>query len=298
MPDAPQYRCRWCDNISNPTGASCPFCGAPIDVRAQTSTDSGWSELPPIKDMAKLQFGQSFCQIEGKIVPVADFNLAAGDGVYFTHHLLLWKDDSVQIKAMSLAGAWKRLFSGMPLIMTEAHGPGHIAFSKDAAGEVIALPLQPGQSVQVREHVFMAATSHVAYNWFQTGIWFQTTDGKDSETHYPIGMFIDSFTATDQPGLLLLHGAGNVFIRKLEQNQTILIKPSSLLFKDPTVRMHLHIEQPASMSWSTWRTWNNRYLWLRLHGPGRVAVQSQYESMEDSGNNLCGVEPLTTQRQW
>ena len=47
--------------------------------------------------MARLQFGQSHCQIEGKYVPVADMNLAAGDSVYFTHHVLLWKDPAVTV---------------------------------------------------------------------------------------------------------------------------------------------------------------------------------------------------------
>ena len=37
--------------------------------------------------MARLQFGQSYCQIEGTYVPVADFNLVEGEGVYFAHHL-------------------------------------------------------------------------------------------------------------------------------------------------------------------------------------------------------------------
>ena len=94
-----------------------------MDVRAGDDR-SGWAELPPIRDMAKIQFGQSFCQIEGNYVPVADFKLAAGDGVYFAHHLLLWKDDQVQISKMSLAKGWKRLFAGLPLIMTQAAGPG------------------------------------------------------------------------------------------------------------------------------------------------------------------------------
>ncbi len=102
-------------------------------------------QLPGRKDMAKLQFGNSFCQIEGMYVPVADMNLSAEDSVYFTHHVLLWKDPQVNITTMSLAGAWKRMFAGMPLIMTQAQGPGHIAFSQDAPGELIALPLQPGQ---------------------------------------------------------------------------------------------------------------------------------------------------------
>jgi uncharacterized protein (AIM24 family) len=261
------------------------------------TTQSGWSQLPPIRDMARIQFGQSFCQIEGAYVPVADFKLAQGDGLYFAHHLLLWKDDAVNVSVMSLAKAWKRLFAGLPLVMTQASGPGRIAFSKDKPGELIALPLSPGQSVDVREHVFMIATHSVAYDWFQSGIWFTTADGKDQDTHYPIGQFMDRFTAPAQPGLLLLHGAGNVFIRTLQENQTILIKPTSLLFKDPSVRMHLHFEHPGG-TWRSWRTWGNRYLWLRLHGPGRVAVQSNYEPMEDPGHDLVNTEPLATRHQW
>ena len=63
----------------------------------QRTTDSGWTELPAIPDMARIQFGQSTCQIEGAYVPVADMNLAAGDSVYFSHHVLLWQDPSVEL---------------------------------------------------------------------------------------------------------------------------------------------------------------------------------------------------------
>ena len=79
---------------------ACRFCGAPVDVREATSS-SGWTELPAIRDMARLQFGQSYCQIEGTYVPAADFALAQGESVYFAHHLLLWKDSAVNVSAMS-----------------------------------------------------------------------------------------------------------------------------------------------------------------------------------------------------
>src|SRR5512143_131579 len=160
-----RYTCPWCGAAGDGTPLSCPSCGATIDVRAVVA-QSGWSQIPGRKDMAKLQFGKSVCQIEGLYVPVADVNLAAEDSVYFAHHVLLWKDPAVAITAMSLKGAWKRMFAGMPLIMTQAQGPGRIAFSRDEPGETIALPLQPGQVVDVREHLFMVATSHVAYDWF------------------------------------------------------------------------------------------------------------------------------------
>src|SRR6478609_6333935 len=120
---ARSYRCPWCGTTSDGVSGSCPACGAPVDVRI-VATQSGWYELPGIKDMARLQFGNSHCQIEGKYVPVADMNLAQGDSVYFTHHVLLWKDPQVTVRAMSMRGAWKRVMAGLPLIMTEAVGPG------------------------------------------------------------------------------------------------------------------------------------------------------------------------------
>ena len=127
------------------------------------------------------------------------------------------------------------MMAGMPLIMTQAHGPGHIAFSRDCPGEMIALPLQPGQSIDVREHLFLVATGDVSYDWFPTNIWFTTKEGDETETHYPIGMYMDRFTAHG-PGLLLLHAGGNVFVRTLAPGQTILVKPTAFLFKDPRCR--------------------------------------------------------------
>ncbi len=291
---ARSYTCSWCGTVSDGASLSCPACGATVDVRA-IITKSEWLELPGRKDMAKLQFGNSFCQIEGAYVPVAEMNLAAGDGVYFAHHVLLWKDPQVNITAMSLKGAWKRLLAGMPLVMAQAYGPGYIAFSRDAPGEMIALPLQPGQAVDVREHLFLVATQHVAYDWFQSGIWFTTKDGDEQETHYPIGMFMDRFSALHTPGLLLLHAAGNVFVRQLGPGQAILIKPTALLFKDPSVQMQLHIEQPRG-TWRSWAAWGERYLWLRLTGPGRVAVQSAFKQMEDNGRNIIRHSGASWQR--
>jgi len=289
------YNCTWCGQASDGTDLSCPACGAEVDVQNVVSK-SGWTELPGRRDMAKLQFGRSFCQVEGTYVPVADMNLAAGDRVYFSHHVLLWMDGQVKVSGMSMKGAWKRMLAGMPLIMTQAEGPGHIAFSRDAPGELIALPLSPGQAVDVREHLFLVATETVAYDWNMSGIWYNTKEGNETETHYPVGMMLDRFTSPQKPGLLLLHAAGNVFVRRLEPKQSILVKPTAFLFKDPQVRMQLHFERPGG-TWRSWRSWGDRYIWLRLWGPGRVAVQSAFEPHEDNGRTIVNHSGAT-ERSW
>lgn len=287
-------RCDWCGAQVDSSEATCSRCGAALKVTAHVSR-SGWTQLPARKDMTKLQIGNSSCQIEGVYVPAADMKLAAGDSVYFMHHVLLWKDAQVNITTMPLKGGWKRLFAGLPLIMTQAEGPGHIAFSQDNPGELIPVALHPGQSIDVREHLMLVATSNVTYDWFQTGIWFETKNGNDVETHYPVGCFMDRFASGQTPGLLILHAGGNIFTRTLAPGQTILVKPTALVFKDPTVQMQLHFEHPGGL-FTTWGNWGNRYLWLRLSGPGRVAVQSVYERIEGESRHMTRWSNATATR--
>ncbi len=289
------YVCRYCRLPSDPTAASCPNCGAPVDVRGVRSR-SGWQEQPAIRDMARLQFGSSTCQIEGSYVPTADFNLRGPEWVYFSHHTVLWAEPGVAMQAMPMAGGWNRMLSGMPLVMLQASGPGHLALSEDSPGEIVALPLQPGQAVVVREHRFLAATGNVDYTWQPSGVWFVTGQGDEAETHYPLGYNLDVFAARQGPGLLLLHSPGNAFIRDLADGETICVQPTALLYSDPSVGMALHLEYPdaGNLVWSYGR-FSYRQVWLRLWGPGRVAVQSVFERPETS-EAITNSSPATVAR--
>jgi uncharacterized protein (AIM24 family) len=288
------YTCPWCRHVSDAGTTACSNCGAPVDLR-EAATDSGWIELPPVKDMARIQFGQSSCQIEGTYVPVADMNLAGDESVAFNHHTLLWKEPAIQLQPMSLKGGFKRMMAGLPLIMLQATGVGHVALSEDRPGELIPVPLDPGYAVDVREHHFLVSTGSIAYDYFKSDVWFTTRSGDDTETHYPLGQYMDRFIAVDRPGFLLLHAGGNVFLRGLADGETIFVKPPALLFKDPTVQAWLHLEHPRD-NVRSWRSWGSRYLWLAVRGPGRVAIQSAYERLEDPGTNLSRTSPSTTSR--
>jgi uncharacterized protein (AIM24 family) len=289
------YSCPYCGTASAGDTTSCPGCGAPVDI-ARKQTPSGWLELPPAADMARIQCGRSSLQIEGTLVPTADFALADGDSVYFAHHELLWKEPRVTLQRQGLRGAWKRMLAGLPVHMLTATGPGHIAFSRDAPGELLAIPLHHGHAVEVREHVFMLATSSVTYDYFMPPIWYTTREGDDTETHYPLGMLMDRFTAQSGPGLLLVHAHGNAFVRNLAPGESVLIKATSLLYKDVSVGMHLHFEYAQRKGFVSWLTaaWNlQRYLWLRLTGPGRVAIQSAYGHHHDPERAVVDSTPAT-----
>ena len=279
----PSYTCPWCRIPSEGADATCPHCGAPIDVRAKVSK-SGWAEQPPIRDMARIRFNRSTCQISGTYVPVAEMKLDQQDSVYFSHHVLLHCDTSVNLEMTKMAGGWNRVLAGMPLRMMTAHGPGFIAISADHPGETLAVPLPAGHAIDVVEHRFLVATSNVAFQWENSGIWYTTQSGDDTETHYPLGRAMDRFTAQGGPGLLLLHAPGNTFIRDLQQGERILVQPGGLIYKDRSVRMFLHFEYPHGQYWFSSAKWQAKAVWLTLQGPGRVAVQSVFERPELVGS--------------
>jgi len=248
--------------------------------------------------MARLQFGQSRVQIAGTQVPIADFTLGVSDAIYFGHHSLLWTDATAGLTQMKLAGAWNRMRAGLPILMVQGTGPGHIALSGDKTGELVALPLAVGQQIWVREHRFLAASGNVTYDWQNSPVWFQTGSGDETEIHYPLGVVGDHFTAYGAPGLLFLHAPGNVFIRDLAAGETLLIQPGALLYRDTTVQANLHLEYPQSTGglYNFFSKYSYRTVWLRLTGPGRVAVQSVYERPE-ANEAITSMSPGTRQ-QW
>jgi uncharacterized protein (AIM24 family) len=294
-PSAGAYTCPYCRLVSDGTRTTCPYCGAPVDVRRRVS-DSGWTEQPPIRDMARLHFSRSTCQISGTYVPVAEMNLHDDDWVYFSHHVLLHLDPQVRLDAMKMRGGWNRVRSGMPLVMMRAQGPGYIAFSDDHPGETLAVPLPAGAAIDVVEHRFLVATGNVGYQWEKAGVWFTTKSGDDTEWHWPIGRFMDRFYAQGGPGLLLLHGPGNTFIRDLRPGERILLQPSALIWKDVTVGMYLHFEYPRGQYWFSSARWQAKTTWLTLQGPGRIAIQSVFERPEMAGR-VTRSSGATTQ-QW
>ncbi len=258
-----RIKCEWCGGQNEPQALACWACGAPLDIRNLVS-ESGWREAPRLRDMTEIHFGQSTCQVEGEIVPVAEINLAGGDSVFFEHHVLLWKEDRVPMSALALSGGMKRVLAGLPFIISVAHGPGRIAFSRDATGELVVLPLHPGMELDVREHAFLLASHLISYSFIRVkGLRNILMGGQ--------GMFMDRFVTTDQPGLLILHGNGNVFERVLRPGESIQIEPGAFLYKDASVTMNV-----VTVPLTTGLLGGTGMNLAEMTGPGRVGIQSMY----------------------
>jgi uncharacterized protein (AIM24 family) len=221
--------CPTCQNPIPDSARFCPGCGAPAPQAIGVGT---YTE--PVAESANpkepITVGDSTMRIEGELVPVVDVELGASTSIYFEHHILLWKQPNVRLGFMGLKNAGKRFFAGLQIFISTAQGPGNIAMSREAPGQIVALKMRPGQVVDVREHQFLLATQAVNYDFYwQTGlanVFFSRS-----------GLFIDRFTATQEEGLLLLHGYGNVFEKQLGPGEQLDVEPGAWLWKDASVQM-------------------------------------------------------------
>jgi uncharacterized protein (AIM24 family) len=265
------YHCPFCRRDSAGLNASCPHCGAPVDVRLRRD-NSGWVIQPGVADMARVQFGQSHAQISGKAVPVCDVTLAAGDAVFFYHTELLWLAGATLDSVPSPGGIFARSRAGIPRLIMRATGPGNVALSADWPGEMLIVPLSPGQTVLATEHHMLMSTASVTYQPVDTGLFIS-----ENEKNYQgdiISRYVNAFSAQGSEGLLVLHAPGNVLVRDLADGESIFVQPGSIIYVDATVRRQLYTEGARQFFLSGGLPHPH---WTHLAGPGRVAISSVYE---------------------
>lgn len=208
--------------------------------------------------------------IQGELVPVLITEVAQNP-VYFEHHILLWKDPTLDIVVKPLAGAFKRMIAGMPVVMVQTAGMGRIGFSRDGAGHVFGIHFQQGESLDVREHQWLAATETLDYS-------FSRIKGIANMMFSGTGFFIDTFTCTGPQGILWMHGYGNVFELTLGPGEQIDIEPGGWIYKDRTVRMDTMVQRLATGLFAS----AGQLVFNRFTGPGRIGLQSMYVHLQST----------------
>ncbi len=209
-------------------------------------------------------FGGVTYHIDGELVPVLTVDVSRVP-VFFEHHILLWKHPEVRIGLKAMGGVLRRMIAGMQVFVTQAAGPGMIAFSRDGPGHIVPVHLPQGSELEVREHQFLAATDAIDYS-------FTRVKGISNMLFGGAGFFVDRFHSRRGDGILWLHGYGNVFEKVLTQGESIDIEPGGWLYKDPSVRMDTVVDRLTSgMFGASFNLVVNRFT-----GPGRVGIQSMY----------------------
>jgi uncharacterized protein (AIM24 family) len=117
--------------------------------------------------------------------------------------------------------------------------------------------------IDAREHAFLAASHSVRYS-------FERIKGLANILHGGSGMYLDRFVTSGEPGIVLLHGYGNVFERTLAAGEKILVEPGGFLYKDSSVTM-----QAVQLNVRTGLIRHGMYV-AEMTGPGRVGIQSMY----------------------
>lgn len=295
------WMCERCQEINDDNQMVCPKCGAPKPGTMSAPPPMApppQGSMPPPQAMPPMQGavpppygapmqsrpgphlvptvtlhdqGHTPYRIEGELVPVLTISLG-GMPIYFEHYVLLWKHPSVTIGLKPLKGAARRLLAGMPILMTQAMGPGDIAFSRDDAGHIFPMHLQPGQELDIREHQFLAATDNVDYT-------FQRVRGISNVLFGGNGFFIDRFICTSGDGIVWIHGYGNVFEILLAPGEAIDVEPGGWIYKDPSVDMQTVVQPLATGLFAS----ASSFTFNRFIGPGRLGIQSMYVHFE-TGN--------------
>ena len=284
--------CPTCQAPLVPGARFCANCGAPAPEMTQVGT---YTEPIPESSNPKepIQLGDMTIRVEGELVPVVDVELGRQQGIYFEHHILLWKQPNVTLGFMGMQNAGKRFFSGLQIFISTAQGPGNIAFSREAPGQIVALRLKPGQSVDVREHQFLLASTNIQYDFYwQQGlanIFFSRT-----------GLFIDRFVAGQGEGVVLLHGYGNVFEKTLGPGEVLDVEPGAWLWKDSNVRMDtvsVLQSQGGGGLLGALGAFVGGAAWVlnRFTGPGRLGLQSMtyHEPAAEGAQQTGGTANVT-----
>ena len=222
----------------------------------------------PVATQPSVQpFRGGTARISGSLVPELVFDLDGSDGIFFEHHTLLWKDAPLTIELKKLPGGIKRKIAGLDFFLTMTRGPGRIAFSHDAPGKIIDHHLEPGQTLLVREHHFLAATDNLEYT-------FERVKGVRSMLFGGSGFFVDKFSASKGTASVWVMGNGDVYEATLGQGEQIDIEAGSWLYRDPSVRM-----EAVTMGLKTGLFGGGGKLtWNRFTGPGRVGIQTMFNN--------------------
>jgi len=201
--------------------------------------------------------------IEGDSVPVLQVELN-GTSIYFDHYVLLWKDPLVHIELKPQTKHLHRMRSGAPVFLTEARGPGHLALGRNGAGRAFAVPLRAGQSIEVHEHQFIAATDGVEFTC-------KKIKGPATMLFGGTSFNVETFRSVQDSGIVWLHGYGDVFEVTLQPDEQIDIEPGGWVYHESSVQL-----EPINQPLSTAILRAEQLAWHRFTGPGKVALQSMY----------------------
>lgn len=203
--------------------------------------------------------------VQGGYIPNALVELAPGEQAYCEAGVLVYCDPTVTFHQRpftqgGVAKTLKRtLIGGVPFYLHTYLGPGYAAFSRFGPGEIRIVELGPGEVVDVAEHSLLLASASVQYDTL-----YVPGTGRIGRM---VGFWMDRLTG---PGVIVLHGHGNILSFTLAPGETFDVDHGAVLFKDDRIQMQSFNQSLGGGLLGSAMS----YYALRIQGPGRLWLQT------------------------
>ena len=164
-----------------------------------------------------------------------------GDGVFFEHHVMLWKDEQTP-----LGGAQHRRWrqaqprrDAVRGVYRAGTGPGPRSPGTRSRASWWCCPLHPGMELDVRERAFLVASHSITYS-------FVRIKGLANVLHGGGGMYMDRFVTEGAPGDVdpaRKQQRLRAFARGWREDSAL--SPAATCYKDSSVQMNSVQPEPA-----------------------------------------------------
>ena len=204
-------------------------------------------------------------EIKGAPYPVAILNLNAGESVLCQSGAMTWMTPNMKMetKGGGLGKMFSRAISGESMFQntyTAQGGNGMIAFASTVPGDVLAIELQPGQSIVAQKSAFLASASTVSYEmFFQKKVGAGFFGGE--------GFIMQKFSGS---GLLLLEIDGSAITYDLAPGETLLVDTGNLAAMEATCSMDIETVKGVGNA----LLGGEGLFHTKVTGPGRIWLQT------------------------
>ena len=204
-------------------------------------------------------------EISGTTMQTVSIDLAPGETIVSQTHQMAWMSDGIAMTTHTGGGFFaglKRAMSGGSLFVTEygAETPGQVAFAARFPGTIMAVPLQPGQSLICRKESFLCCERSVTLE-----IAFQQRFG--AGLFAGEGFILQRVTG---PGIVFLDLSGEVVEKRLAPGERLRVHAGHIGMQEPSVATDIAMVRGFRNV-----LFGGEGLFLAtLTGPGRVWLQS------------------------
>ncbi|HLY89161.1 MAG TPA: TIGR00266 family protein [Acetobacteraceae bacterium] len=222
-------------------------------------------------------------EISGTVMQTVSIDLDRGERIYSQTHAMAWMSDGIDMATHTGGGLFaglRRAVSGGSLFITDysAEQSGHIAFAPRFPGKILAMTLQPGQSLICRKETFLCAESSVTFDIAlqqRLGAGFFAGEG----------FILQRVTG---PGTVFLDLSGEVVEKTLAPGERLRVHAGHIGIQEPSVSTDIQMVRGFRNV-----LFGGEGLFLAtLTGPGKIWLQSMpiLNLAEEIARHLPGNE--------